>query len=299
MSNHFHLLVHLPERVDVSELEVLRRYSVLKGRMAADEMAKSFLVWRKDEVNGEARVRAWLESQRRRMYVVGVFMKIVKQWFTEEYNKRNGHCGTLWEAVYHDRVVPCETKAMSECLGYIHLNPIRAAVTDRFDSYAWSSYAAFCRGDEVAVEGMRYIYGKDCSVEDMCQMHEELLDCLLEKEKLRRAAEIVRRRAAGYEIPADPITTEAYLHQAAVQLEEIRRAAMRLREERLLPLPRAKKRSHLEREVIAALTLNPSADVKDLSDSLAIPVKTTYKLLQAMVQKGLVVHSEGGDFWPN
>ncbi len=130
-------------------------------------------------------------------------------------------------------------------------------------------------------------------------MHEELLDCLLEKEKLRRAAEIVRRRAAGYEIPADPITTEAYLHQAAVQLEEIRREAMRLREERQLPLPRAMKRSHLEREVIAALTLNPSADMKDLSDSLAIPVKTTYKLLQAMVQKGLVVHSEGGGFWPN
>ncbi len=79
-------------------------------------------------------------------------------------------------------------------------------------------------------------------------MHEELLDCLLEKEKLRRAAEIVRRRAAGYEIPADPITTEAYLHQAAVQLEEIRRESLRLREERLLPLPRAMKRNHLERE---------------------------------------------------
>ena len=161
MSNHFHLLVHLPERVEVCELEVLRRYGVLKGRSAAEEVEKSFVAWRKDKVNGEARVTAWLESQRRRMYDVGIFMKIVKQWFTEEYNKRNGHCGTLWEAVYHDRVVPFEIKAMSECLGYIHLNPIRAAVTDRFDGYAWSSYAAFCRGDEVATEGMRFVYGEE------------------------------------------------------------------------------------------------------------------------------------------
>ena len=64
MSNHFHLLVHLPERVEVCELEVLRRYGVLKGRSAAEEVEKSFVAWRKDKVNGEARVTAWLESQR-------------------------------------------------------------------------------------------------------------------------------------------------------------------------------------------------------------------------------------------
>ena len=88
MSNHFHLLIHLPQRVEVGEEEVLRRYGVLKGRAAAEELAKSFLVWRKDEVTGESRVTAWLESQRRRMYDVGNFMKIVKQWFTEELMKQ-------------------------------------------------------------------------------------------------------------------------------------------------------------------------------------------------------------------
>ena len=298
MSNHFHLLIHLPQRVEVGEEEVLRRYGVLKGRAAAEELAKSFLVWRKDEVTGESRVTAWLESQRRRMYDVGNFMKIVKQWFTEEYNKRNSHCGTLWEATYYDRVVPCEFTAMSECLGYIHLNPIRAAVTDRFDGYIWSSYAAFCRKDGIATEGMRYVYGEDCAFEEICQRHEELLECLLEKEKLRRAAEIIRRRAAGYEMPGDPLTTEAYLHQAAMQLEEIRREAMRLHEERMSPLPRAMRRTNLEREVIAALTLNPSADVKDLANRLLIPVRATYRLLQAMVQKGIVMHTARGGFLP-
>ena len=90
-----------------------------------------------------------------------------------------------------------------------------------------------------------------------------------------------------------------YLQQAAKQLEEIRREAMRLREERMSPLPRATRKKNLEREVIAALTLNPSADAKDISNQLAIPVKTAYKLLQTMVQKRILVHSESGGFWPN
>ena len=296
MSNHFHLLIHLPERVEVGETEVLRRYGVLKGRAAAEGMAKSFLTWRKDGTSGEARVTAWLESQRRRMYDVGNFMKIVKQWFTEEYNKRNSHCGTLWESVYHDRVVPCETEAMSECLAYIHLNPIRAALADRFDGYVWSSYSSFCRRDEVAIEGMRYVYGADYTVEELGLMHEELLESLLEKEKLRHAAEIARMRAAGYEAPEDPITKEAYLRQEAARFEEIRLESLRLREERQLPLPRVTRRKNLERAVIAALTLNPDADVKDLSDSLAIHVRTAYRLLQTMESEGLVTRTERGGF---
>ena len=65
----------------------------------------------------------------------------------------------------------------------------------------------------------------------------------------------------------------------------------------MLPLSRVKKRDHREREVIAALTLNPSADVKDLSNYLAIPVRTAYDLLQKMESKGLVMHTDRGGFW--
>ena len=297
MSNHFHLLVYLPQRIEVCELEVLRRYGILKGRTAAEKIESDFSCWRQSDVDGEMKVAKWLESQRSRMYDVGSFMKIVKQWFTEEYNKRNSHFGTLWEAAYHDRVVPCEFRAMSECLAYIHLNPIRAAATERFDGYVWSSYAAFRRGDEVAMAGMRYIYGEASSYEDMCQRHEELLENQLEKEKLRRAAEIVRRRAAGYEVPADPLTTEAFLQQAVRRFEEIQRESLRLRKERMSSGSAIKRRAILEREIIANLTLNPSADVKDLSYHLDVPVKSVYRFLQSMAKRGLVVHEEHGGLW--
>ncbi len=297
MTNHFHLLVYLPERVEVDEAEVLRRYGLLKGKAALGDAERSFAEWRKAGENGERRIAKWLASQRRRMYDVGSFMKIVKQWFTEEYNRRNGHSGTLWESAYHDRIVPNGIREISECLGYIHLNPIRAAVADTFDGYAWSSYAAFRRGDDVALDGMRFIYGDECDVGEIRERHEGLLACLLEKEKLRRATEIVRRRQAGYDVPADPLTTEAYLQQAAVRLEEVRQEALRLREARLSSGMNLLRNSDLEREVVAVLTLNPSADALELSKSLSVSVSSVYKLLGTMVKKGTIVRAERGTGW--
>ena len=297
MSNHFHLLVLLPQRVEVDEREVLRRYGVLKGRTAVEGVAESFSLWRQTGEDGEAKVIRWLDSQRRRMYAVGSFMKIVKQWFTEEYNRRNGHCGTLWEAAYHDRGVKYEVQTMAACLAYIHLNPVRAAAADSFDGYTWSSYAAFCRGDEVAVAGMRYVYGVECTYDEIRQRHGELLESLLEKEKLRRAAEILRMRAAGYDVPLDPLTTEAFLQQAAKHFQEVRREALRLREARMSSESVGSRKTVLEREIVAALTLKPGADAKDLSEVLGLHVATIYRLLQTMAKKGLVTHREHGCFW--
>lgn len=160
MGNHFHLLVFLPTPRFVDEQEVIERYGALKGQLAASSITEMFIEWRKQGETGERRVSEWLDAQRRRMYDVGIFMKIVKQWFTTEYNRRNGHKGTLWESTYFDRVVPRCLSEMAKCLAYIHLNPIRAAASDKFDGYAWSSYSAFRKGDPTATAGMHFIYGK-------------------------------------------------------------------------------------------------------------------------------------------
>jgi len=43
MTNHFHLLVHLPPRIELNEEEILRRYQILKGeagRFVAEEQLK-------------------------------------------------------------------------------------------------------------------------------------------------------------------------------------------------------------------------------------------------------------------
>ena len=104
MTNHFHLLAYLPEPESIDEEETLRRYGVLKGKSRLKALVAELSAMRNQE-NGEADVQKRLEEIRRPMYDIGEFMKIIKQWMTQEYNRRYTHAGTLWEAVYRDVLV--------------------------------------------------------------------------------------------------------------------------------------------------------------------------------------------------
>ena len=297
MSNHFHLLVYLPTAVVVDAAEVLRRYGILKGAAAATGMASQIAAWRRSGEAGESQVLEWLDRQRSRMYDIGEFMKIVKQWFTEEYNRRHSHKGTLWEAAYYDRVVPMAKSDMAECLGYIHLNPIRAAATDRFDGYTWSSYSAFRKGDPTAVGGMRFIYGDDISEEEIADAHEALLDALLEAEKLRRAEEVARKRAAGYEIPADPLTTEAMIAQCAAHIAEVQKASMELRSAWGEENRRQAKGELRDKEMLALLEANPEIEIPLLAEKMKIGVSTAYLIVGRLKKRGLVQRDRHSGRW--
>lgn len=292
MGNHFHILVHLPVPAVIDENEVMRRYGVLKGEKVARNQGNEFIKWRRLGASGEKRVEEWLDNQRRRMYSVGNFMKIVKQWFTAEYNSRNGHKGTLWEAVYYDRVVNMKSSEMAKCLGYIHLNPIRAGETDKYDGYVWSSYCAFCKGDPVAIDGMRFVYGDEMSMEEIAEIHEELLVSLLENEKLKRAEEIARKRVAGYEVSNDPLTTEAMIAQQTARLREVQKAALEFREKCAEDVKRVKKRQSREQMVLALLEANPEIDVPSLAERMSLGTAVVYKLLRGLKKQG-VISQEG------
>ena len=288
MGNHFHVLAYLPSSEPVDEDEILRRYGILKGKTAAANMETAFADWRKDEADGERRVSVWLDSQRSRMYSIASFMKIVKQWFTVEYNKRNAHKGTLWEAAYFDRVVARNIEDLAVCLGYIHLNPIRAAETDRFDGYLWSSYSAFCKGDPTAVSGMRFVYGDDNPLEEIRDMHEGVLETLLEKEKLRRAEEIARRRAVGYEIPPDPLTTEAMVAQQTARLKDVQKEALEFREKCEIEGRSRRNREYRERELLALLGSNPEIDVPSMAERMSLSTGMVYALLRNLKKRGVI-----------
>ena len=297
MTNHFHLLVYLPAPRFVDEPEVLRRYGVLKGAVAAEEAKGLFAEWRRAGESGEGLVEEWLDRQRRRMYDVGAFMKIVKQWFSEEYNRRHSHKGTLWESAYYSRTVASSEPELAKCLGYIHLNPIRAAVSASFDGYAWSSFAAFRKGDPTAVRGMRFVYGWDHSDADVANRHEALLETLLEAEKQRRAEEIARKRAAGFALPADPLTTEAMIAQKAAQLAEMQKASMRLREEMSMGMSEELWKSARAGLIKAEICANPCLDVAQIAERAGVSVRTAYRLLADMRRRGDIAYDSCGTCW--
>ncbi len=292
MINHFHILAFLPPPQDIDEHEVLRRYGVLKGERTARDAEARLAQFR---LNGEIeKADKWLDSQKRRMYNIGGFVKIVKQWFTEEYNRRNGHKGTLWESAYYDRTVEFKTTPIAKCLGYIHLNPVRAAICATFDGYPWSSYADFKNGDPLAVGGMRFVYEKgpedpvEPTVEEIAARHEELLSSLLEDWKRRRAEEIAIKRAAGYDMPADPLTDEAMISQAHEHMEDVRNASMNLRLQRDVAATLRSQRLNLEDEIMNILSLRPGIGVGEMSEAMSIPAPTLYRYLAKMKKRDLV-----------
>lgn len=292
MGNHFHLLAFLPSPPALDEQEILRRYTVLKGAVSGAAMSKTLAEWHSGGKSGRLRISEWLAAQRKRMYSIGSFMKIVKQWFTEEYNRRNGHKGTLWESTYFDRSVPKSRSDMGKRLAYIHLNPIRAAETDRFDGYVWSSYSAFCKGDDTATAGMRFIYGEECSCEEIASAHERVLEALLEEEKLRRAEEIARKRAAGYDVPEDPLTREAMIVQEAAHLAEVRKAAVELHEARKVERRRRVNRELRNREALTLLKENPGMEAPLLGERLGVCTSMAYRILHELRNNGLLNRSD-------
>ena len=294
MINHFHILAFLPAPAEVDENEVLRRYGVLKGSKGAAALEWQLARLRQEGETGCKEAERRLDALRKRMYSIGEFVKIVKQWFSEEYNRRNGHTGTLWEGVYHDRVVAYRRKDMEECLGYVHLNPIRAAACATFDGYAWSSYSAFKKGDEVAIAGMRFVYsqmtedGRGLTLDEIAEMHEELLANLLEKWKHRRAEEIARKRAAGHATPIDPLTTEALVAQAEKHISEVMAASVELHEQR--DRARSVKERHgvIEQEIVSLVEMYPDIRSEQLMDMLGVSKSGLYRFLAKLKASGVI-----------
>ena len=303
MINHFHILALLPTPVEVDETEILRRYGILKGAKGAAALEEKLSKLRLEGETGCKEAERLLEGLRKRMYSIGEFVKIVKQWFTEEYNRRNSHTGTLWEGAYHDRVVAYRQKDIAECLGYIHLNPIRAAACTTFDGYLWSSYSAFKKGDEIAIDGMRFVYSqkaeddRELSLGEIAEMHEELLASLLEKWKLRRAEEIARKRAAGQVAPSDPLTTEAMVVQAEKHIAEVRAASMELHELRNCAGSVKERHVAIEQEIVSSIELYPGIRSEQLIDMLGVSKSGLYRFL-AKLRKGGSIEQEGkGGGW--
>ena len=65
-------------------------------------------------------------------------MKEIKQTFSWYYNQRHNRRGTLWGERF--KIVIVENgETLINCLAYIDLNPVRAAIVERPEYYRWNS----------------------------------------------------------------------------------------------------------------------------------------------------------------
>ncbi len=67
-----------------------------------------------------------------------IVMKELKQAFSWYYNKRHNRRGTLWGERFKSVMVE-NGETLINCLAYIDLNPVRAAIVERPEDYRWNS----------------------------------------------------------------------------------------------------------------------------------------------------------------
>jgi len=159
MSNHFHILVEVPAPPEDlgSSWSDERLLEHLELIYKPSEVAE--LRWELDRLrqlgNEEAaeRLRARFF---RRMWDLSEFMKIVKQCFTQWFNRKHGRRGVLWEDRFQSELVE-EGHAARRVAAYIDLNPVRAGLVADPKDWRWSGYGEAVAGKAVARQGLQRV----------------------------------------------------------------------------------------------------------------------------------------------
>jgi REP element-mobilizing transposase RayT len=161
MDNHFHLLIRVPERVEIDDKELLYRLRTLYRPNEYRELLDEYRRGEKD-VTGAA-LMAFRKRYMRRMYDLSQFMSTLKQRFSIWYNHGHERNGPLWDGRFRSVLVqssPDEmgVRALSTMAAYIELNPVRAELVDDPADYAWCGYGRAARGDKSFLDGIRYVF---------------------------------------------------------------------------------------------------------------------------------------------
>ena len=121
MSNHFHLLVRMHPGKDYSDTDIKERYK----RYYGDD--KSFPM-----------TEEGVQHFRKKWEKLSDFVQEIKQSFSRYYNRMHNRRGTLWAERFKSVIVQ-NGESLLNCLAYIDLNPVRAGIVQRPESYRWCS----------------------------------------------------------------------------------------------------------------------------------------------------------------
>ena len=144
MFNHFHAVT----RVDrtggpVPEEVLIRRFGVLKGKDAAEELREYWASLRK--AGDIERLEAEMDKLRRRMNDISEFVKTFKEMCNTLFKKHNKYCGSIWSGRFKSTLIE-DGKYLNACMRYAYYNPIRAGIVKRAADYRWCWIKSFDEG---------------------------------------------------------------------------------------------------------------------------------------------------------
>ena len=159
MSNHFHILVEVPARPEDggaswTDEELLHHLSGLYSEPRMAELRWELEHYREKKMDGAA--EAFRQRFFARMWDLSAFMKVLKQRFTQWFNKKHGRDGYLWSGRFKSVLVE-DGHAAQTVAAYIDLNPLRAGMVADPKDYRWSGYGEAVAGREAARHGLRLV----------------------------------------------------------------------------------------------------------------------------------------------
>jgi REP element-mobilizing transposase RayT len=154
MSNHFHVLVRVPEKQAVPDAELLRRFKVLYPKPTKYQTV-AFARLEKALREGTEEAVAIRERLLARMHDLSEFMKTLKQRFSIWYNRNHGkRLGTLWMDRFKSVLVQGAGNPLQTMAAYIDLNPVRAGLVEDPKDYRFCGYAEAVAGAGHARRGL-------------------------------------------------------------------------------------------------------------------------------------------------
>ena len=137
LDNHFHLLIQVPERMEVSDAELLRRMRLIYRDSVVAQFENKLL-----EAADDLEARLLRKRYLYRMYDLSEFMKTLKQRFAIWYNATHGRKGHLWDDRFKSVLVEGGGKldrpgALWVMAQYIELNAVRAGIVREAQAYRW------------------------------------------------------------------------------------------------------------------------------------------------------------------
>ncbi len=158
MSNHFHILLKVPCRPDLRDLPSDRTLVSLarKADYSYDAETLRLELKRFRDSNQDSAAERLREQLFCRMWDVSWFMKMLKQRFTQWYNRRHSRRGALWDERFRSRLVDGGGRALATMAAHIDLNPCRAGIVNDPAKYRWCGYAEALNGDKAVRNELRW-----------------------------------------------------------------------------------------------------------------------------------------------
>jgi putative transposase len=158
LSNHFHVLVRVPQKIAIPDAELLRRYRLLHSRPTRYHVARLEVIAAQLAQNGPE-AEAWRRRISALMGDVSQYMKLLKQRFSIWFNKSHNRFGTLWSERFKSVLVEGKGDVLQTMAAYIDLNCVRAGLANDPKDYRFGGYAEAVAGSTVAREGIGSIFG--------------------------------------------------------------------------------------------------------------------------------------------